>query len=347
LVNLKAAAKKKVDTINQGYESKIIEADRQFNQLLNENSQLAASLEVMRHQLSFLESQNTVLRADEGRSQSSFEEFTRGASAQLEMLNTQLEELTKESQKLREEEQRQKSKLANAEADIDRSLSGARKTVDQLESDLAQVKLSLNEAEAQGKALMSENSRLNSELTRVSVESKREVELKIGERDNEIRLLQGRLDEMRRNHIQQTGELQRVLLENKRHADKWRETAENVAIESEQGLEEAEQKTQQYAQKAAAYGAEIERQEAEAAGLQQVIAKKQQEARDLQAEYELVQRRLFDQKTQLDALYEQQLQFANERELTQNEIDKKKTEYRRLKREYVARVKQDEGGRRK
>jgi chromosome segregation ATPase len=263
------------------------------------------------------------------------------------MLSSQLEELTKESQKLREEEQRQKSKLANAEADIDRSLSGARKTVDQLESDLAQVKLSLNEAEAQGKALMSENSRLNSELTRVSVESKREVELKIGERDNEIRLLQGRLDEMRRNHIQQTGELQRVLLENKRHAEKWRETAENVAIESEQGLEEAEQKTHQYAQKAAAYGAEIERQEAEAAGLQQVIAKKQQEARELQSEYELVQRRLFDQKTQLDALYEQQLQFANERELTQNEIDKKKTEYRRLKREYAARMKQDEGGRRK
>ena len=347
LVKLKADAKRKVDSINANYEARITEADKQFTQLLNDNAQLSASIETMRRQLSFLESQNGVLRSDDGRGRSSFEEFTRGAKSQLEMLNSQLEELTRESQRLREEEQRQKTKLANAESDCERSNSGARKNVDKLEADLAQVKANMNEAEAQGKALLAENERLNSELTRVNVECKRDVEVRVAEKENEIRLLQGRLDEMRRNHIAQTGELQRVLLENKRHADKWREAAENFAVESEQGLEEAEQKTQQYAQKAAAYQAEIERQEAEAASLQQVIAKRQQEARDLQSEYEQIEHRLFDQKTQLDALYEQQLQFANKRELTQNEIDKKKTEYKRLKREYAARVRYESESRKK
>jgi len=341
LASLKAGAKRKVESINQTYETRIVEADKQFTQFLNDNAQLTASIETMKRQLQFLESQNSLLRSGDTRGRSAFEEFTRGANAQLELLNSQLEELTRDSQRLREEEQRQKAKLANAESDSQRSSSTARKTVDRLENDLAQVKARISEAEAQGKALIAENARLSSELTRVNVDSKREIETKISEKDNEIRLLQGRLDEMRRNHIQQTGELQKVLLENKRHADRWKEAAENVAVESKHGLGQAEQRTQQFAQKVAAYNVEIQRQEAEAAALHELIAKKQQEARDLQHEYEVLERKLFDEKTQLDALYEQQMQGANQRELLQNEIDQKKIEYQRLKRQYAARARLD------
>ena len=60
-----------------------------------------------------------------------------------------------------------------------------------------------------------------------------------------------------------------------------------------------------------------------------------------------IEQKITSQKIQISALYEQQLQFANQRELTQNEIDKKKTEYRRLKREYAARVKYEDDAKRK
>jgi chromosome segregation ATPase len=325
LASLKQGAKRKVDAMNQAYEARIVDADKQLMQLLNENAQLAASMEVMKRQLQFVESQNSLLRTGDARGKGAFDEFTRGATGQLE-------ELTRESQRLREEEQRQKAKLANAEMDSERSSAAVRKSVDRLENDIAQVKAKIAEAEAQGKALFAENSRLSSELSRIGVEAKRDIEVRTNEKDNEIRILQARLDEMRRNHIHQTGELQKVLLENKRHADRWKEAAETVAVESEQGLEQAEQRTQQFAQKVAAYNVEIQRQEAEAAALHELIAKKQQEARDLQRDYEVLERKLFEEKTQLEVLYEQQMQFASQRELLQNEIDQKKIEYRRLKR---------------
>ena len=76
----------------------------------------------------------------------------------------------------------------------------------------------------------------------------------------------------------------------------------------------------------ASLNAEIERQEGEAVALQQLVAKRQQEARDLQVQYEAMEKRVFDQKTQLDALYEQQLQFATQREDLANRIDQKRTE---------------------
>jgi chromosome segregation ATPase len=341
LTSLKQGAKRKVDAINQGYEGRIVDADKQLTQLLNDNAQFAASIEVMRRQLQFLESQNSLLRTGDVRGKGAFDEFTRGATGQLEMLNGQLEELTRESQRLREEEQRQKAKLANAEMDSERSSASVRKSVDRLENDIAQVKAKIAEAEAHGKALFAENSRLSSELTRVEAESKRDVDVRISEKDNEIRMLQSRLDEMRRTHIHQTGELQKVLLENKRHADRWKEAAESVAVESEQGLEQAEQRTQQFAQKVAAYNVEIQRQEAEAAALHELIAKRQQEARDLQRDHEVLERKLFEENTQLEALYEQQMQFASQRELMQNEIDQKKIEHRRLKRQYAARARQE------
>ena len=343
LINLKAGAKKKIEAINANYQDKILEADKQFTQLLNDNAQLTATIETMRRQLSFLESQNSILRSDDGRNKTGYEEFCRGATSQLELLQSQLEELTRESQKLKDEEQRQRNKLNAAEADSEKALSAARKNVDKLESDLAQVKASLSEAEAQGSAHLAENNRLNSELARVSIDSKRDVELRIAERENEIRILTSKLDEMRRTHVSQTAELQRVLLNTKRHADKWKTEAENVAIQSEQGLEETEEKTQLYAQKIASLTAEIERQEGEAVALQQLVAKRQQEARDLQSQYEVMERRVFDQKTQLDALYEQQIQFATQREDLANRIDQKRIELKRLNREQSIRSKiQDE-----
>ncbi|OHT17613.1 hypothetical protein TRFO_00871 [Tritrichomonas foetus] len=339
LTNLKLGAKKKMEAINSNYESKILEADKQFTQLLNDNAQLTATIETMRRQLSFLESQNSILRSDDGRSKTGYDEFCRGATSQLEILQSQLEELTRESQKLKDEEQRQRMKLTTAESDSERAVSAARKNVDKLESDLAQVKASLSEAEAQGSALLAENNRLNSELTRVSIDSKRDMELRIAERDNEIRMLTGKLDEMRRSHIVQTADLQRVLINTKRHADRWKTEAENVAIQSEQGLEETEEKTQMYAQKIASLNAEIERQEGEAVSLQQLVSKRQQEARDLQVQYESLERIVFDQKTQLDALYEQQIQLASQKEDIANRTDQKRTELKRLKRENAARAK--------
>ena len=339
LANLKSNAKKKIEAINMNYETKIIEADKQFTQLLNDNAQLSATNETLRRQLTFLESQNSILRSDDGRSKTGYDEFCRGATSQLEMLQAQLEELTRESQKLKDEEQRQRMKLAQAESESEKAISAVRKNVDKLESDLAQVKASLSDAEAQGSALLAENNRLSSELTKVSIDSKRDVELRIGERENEIRLLTSKLDEIRRNHITQTADLQRVLINTKRHADKWKQEAEKVAVQSEQGLEETEEKTQLYAQKIASLNAEIERQEGEAVSLQQLVAKRQQEARDLQIQYEAVEKRVFDQKNQLDALYEQQLQFATQREDLANRIDQKRTELNRLKREQATRSK--------
>jgi hypothetical protein len=56
---------------------------------------------------------------------------------------------------------------------------------------------------------------------------------------------------------------------------------------------------------------------------------------------EMVERKRFEEKTQLDALYEQQMQFASQREHLQNEIDQKKIEYMRLKRQYAARARQE------
>lgn len=339
LANLKMNAKKKIEAINSNYEMKIIEADKQFTQLLNDNAQLSATIETLRRQLTFLESQNSMLRSDDGRSKTGYDEFCRGATSQLEMLQAQLEELTRESQKLRDEEQRQRMKLTQAESESEKAISTVRKNVDKLESDLAQVKASLSDAEAQGSALLAENNRLSSELTKVSIDSKRDVELKISERENEIRLLTSKLDEIRRNHITQTADLQRVLINTKRHADKWKQEAEKVAIQSEQGLEETDEKTQLYSQKIESLNAEIERQEGEAVALQQLVAKRQQEARDLQIQYEAAEKRVFDQKNQLDALYEQQLQFATQREDLANRIDQKRTELNRLKREQATRSK--------
>lgn len=339
LVNLKNGAKRKIDQINQNYETKILEADKQFSQLLNDNSQLTTSLETMRRQLSFLESQNSVLRSDDGKGRTAFEEFGRGARAQLEMLNGQLEDLARENQRLKDEEQRQKSKLAASETERDNANSAVRKQITKLEAEFAQVKASLSEAEAAGSALLAENGRLEAELTRTSVDSKQDIESKLAEKDNEIRRLQARLDEARRAHIARAGELQQILLENKRFADRCKEAAEKAAIQSEQSIEDTEKQAQQYAQKAAALVAEIERQESEASQLQQCIVQKQQEVRECHTQYEAIERRVFDQKTQLDSLYEQQLQFATQREQTQNEIDKKKIELKRLKREYKAKSK--------
>ncbi|KAK8889435.1 hypothetical protein M9Y10_034182 [Tritrichomonas musculus] len=347
LANLKSNAKKKIEAINSNYEIKIIEADKQFTQLLNDNAQLLATNETLRRQLTFLEQQNSILRSDDGRSKTGYDEFCRGATSQLEMLQSQLEDLTRESQKLKDEEQKQRMRLTNAESESEKAISAVRKNVDKLESDLAQVKASLSEAEAQGSALLAENNRLNSELTKVSIDSKREVELKIAERENEIRLLTSKLDEIRRNHVTQTADLQRVLINTKRHADKWKQEAENVAVQSEQGLEETEEKTQIYSQKIASLNAEIERQEGEAVALQQLVAKRQQEARDLQVQYEAMEKRVFDQKTQLDALYEQQLQFATQREDLANRIDQKKTELKRLKREQAAKSKYNDEAKKK
>jgi hypothetical protein len=81
-VSLKQGARHKVDAINQGSEGRIIDADKQ---LLNDNAQFAASMEVMRWQLEFVESQNSLLRTSDTPGKGAFDEFTRGATGQLEM----------------------------------------------------------------------------------------------------------------------------------------------------------------------------------------------------------------------------------------------------------------------
>ena len=60
-----------------------------------------------------------------------------------------------------------------------------------------------------------------------------------------------------------------------------------------------------------------------------------------------MEKRVFDQKTQLDALYEQQLQFATQREDLANRIDQKKTELKRLKREQAAKSKYNDEAKKK
>lgn len=347
LKKLKEKAKNRIASINAEYEQKIIDADKRFARLLDENAQLAAKIERMNIQLSFLETQNSALRANESRPRTGYESFWRGAEEKLKDLQNELEDLTRKTQIKKEEELKQQMALRSKEAENEKALSAARETVDKLEADLAQVKASLSDAEAQGSALLAENNRLNSELTKVSIDSRRDVELKIAERENEIRLLTSQLDDMRRSHLQQKADLQTLLLKTKRHADEWKQQAQKVATQSEQGLEETEEQTQIYAQKIAALNAEIERQESEAFSLQQLVIKRQQEARDLQMQYEAVEKRVFDQKTQLDSLYEQQMQFATQREDLANRIDIKKTELKRLKREHASKAKYDDESKKK
>ena len=339
LANLKENARRKITAINYNYEGKIEEADKQLTKLLEENAQLSASIETLRRQLTFIESQNAVLRADDGRGKTAFEEFTRGAKTQLDVLNSQLSDLTRESQKLKDEEQRQKSKLAAAESEAEKTNSAARKNVDKLESDLAQIKASLSEAEAAGAALLAENNRLQSELSRVTVDSKRNIELKVAEKDTELRMLSSKLDETRRSHIEKMSQLQKVFLQNKRFAEQWKAAAENAAATNEQQLQEKEDQVIKTQQQVAQLTAEVQNYEAEAEQAKAVLIKKQEEIAQLRKEVEQAEMKESKQKAQLAALADQQLQYASQKAQMQNEIDEKKTTLKRMQREYQKLVK--------
>lgn len=333
LTSLRENARRKITQINFSYEQKIEDADKQLSRMLEENAQLSASIETLRRQLTFIESQNAVLRADDGRGSTAFEEFSRSATAQLDVLTSQLGDLSREAQRLKDEEKRQKARVSTAEIDVERTVSTARRSLDKTESELGQVRTMLSEAEATSASLAAENQKLQAELERAQTESKRSLEMRIAEKETELRVINGKLDEARRSHIEKMGELQRAFNQTKRYSQQLQTEAENTATRNEAELQDKEEELDHLDQLAANLEAELNRLESEGKQSHAMIIKRQQDLANIKREQELAQQRELEQKTQIDQLNEQQIRLVSQREQLQNDVDEKKTQLKRIQRQ--------------
>lgn len=320
------------------YETEIRDEDQKLRQVLAKNAELSVAIVAMERRLAFLKSQKSVFGSVCAKERTALDEFNRGAEAELRMLDSQIEELTREVFCAKEEEQQETKKLAGVEANGERSNAIARAVVDKLEADLAQLRTSISEADVKGKMLAMENGKLNSELAAVREAYGRDVEDQLVHREHQLHQLAKRTEDMKTSHSVEVQQLQQVLMEHKRSAEKWKEAAETRIVESQYSMDSVRSQARRFEQDTASVENEIANQMTEAKILHEEVASRQKEIRDLQDECDHVEHRVSDQKARMDGLYEQQLQFARMKELRQNEIDAKKVEYKRLKREYTTKV---------
>ena len=159
----------------------------------------------------------------------------------------------------------------------------------------------------------------------ISVTLKRDIENNISKKDNEIRLLQNKIDEARRNHIENMNQLQKTFLENKRFAEQWKDAAETTAFENENELRNLEEEIFKSQQLSSNLDNEINNVENEINSMNQILIKKEQDIKSVQQEIEQLEIKKVDQDAELQKLKLDQINFANEREKLLNEIDEYKS----------------------